>query len=440
MTSQALCVDYEKVSDDLWLLSRNNMTIAFSPLSRLAFEVYPQGIDAIHSHFRGNLNPLIEKFLSENGFYIKFKIEHKSENEQFSPKGVVLSLTSGCNLNCIYCYADAGTKNVTMKEGIGRMAIDYAMKNSQELLRSKSRVFFHGGGEAMVVWPLMKKLTEYAADKYKTMVRFSAVTNATLITPKRADWLAHHKFRLTVSLDGPQIVQDYQRPTRNTLSSFDLCYSGLRLLYDRQINFGIRATVTSVSSEYVEDLVRIASDFKCGLKLEPFTAVGRGQECDEQLGITPYQFAKTFLRAENLGRRLGVNVVTSSLRVDTPGENFCAGNGSMFLVTPTGDISSCSRTTQVDDVTSNTFFIGKIQNNEVYIDVKRVIELRKLIPDNFEECNDCFAKYYCRGGCHNTRVSFDGKPNESHCILARWFLWLTLYRGIFSLLSDGVMY
>lgn len=440
MNSVDLKVDSVKISDDLWLLSRNHSSIAFSPLSRMAFEVKPKGVKALYDHFGGNHNLTVENFLSTNGFYNKFPINTTDKNEPFSPEGVVLSLTSGCNLRCIYCYADAGSNIVTMKEETGKLAIDYAMENAKNSRKAKSRVFFHGGGEALFVWPLLRNLTEYAAKRWGDMVRFSAVTNATLITPSRADWLSKHKYRLTVSLDGPKIVQDYQRPSINSKSSFDLCYEGLNLLKDRGVEFGIRATITKISAEYIEDLVKIAREFDCGIKLEPFTAVGRGSSCESQLNIHPNDFVKAFLRAEKLGNELGIKVTTTYLKIDAPGERFCAGNGSMFLVTPTGDISSCSRSTQLGDVFSDIFFIGKIDNNGIFIDNQKVKALRQLRPDNFDECKDCFGKLYCRGGCHNTRINYGGKAQEDHCTMARWFIWLNLFRNIYSITKDGVLY
>lgn len=423
-----LDVHAEKITEDLWLLSRNGYHIAFSPLSCFSFEVKPKGVSAMWSHFKETFNPQIADFLSHSGFEQKYTMKTGSEDESFSPAGVVLSLTSGCNLRCVYCYAFAGTETLSMSELTGRTAIDYAVRNAHKIGRQKSRILFHGGGEAMYVWPLLVKLTEYAANRWKDQVRFSMVTNATLITTERANWLKEHEFRLTVSVDGAKSVQDAQRPMYPHGSSFDACYRGMRLLQDRHVDFGIRATLTHQAAGKIEDLVKIAAEFGCGLKLEPFTPVGRGAVDPNGLALDPSGFVDAFMRAEALGGKLGVEVKTTYLKIQTPGENFCAGNGNMFLVTPAGDVSSCSRATQTNDALSEQFFIGKVSETRVLIDPEKVKRLRALKPSNFVECAECFAEWYCRGGCHNSRLNSGGRPETGHCTLARWFIWYDLFR------------
>ena len=384
MNLSNLDVHAEKLTNDFWLLDRNGIFIAFSPLGCLAFEVKPKGINALCSHFQIGENPEIEKFLITNGFYNKHKINGCDENKPFSPGSVVLSLTSGCNLRCIYCYANAGNHFLAMEEEIGKTAIDYTLENAIRSNKKKAQIIFHGGGEPMFVWPLMMELTEYATNKWGNLVRFSAVTNATLITPDRADWLSKYKFRISVSLDGPQSVQDYQRPMNNHHSSFAACYRGVSLLQERGIEYGIRATVTKKGTDKIEDLVKIAADLSCGLKLEPFTAVGRGANNVDDLRADPVEFAESFLIAKSLGNKLGVEVKTSFVNNQAPGENYCAGNGNMFVVTPSGDISSCSRATQASDIAADKFFIGKIEKNKITIYPNKVKDLRRLKPENFQ--------------------------------------------------------
>ncbi|MBG0784470.1 MAG: radical SAM protein [Anaerolineaceae bacterium] len=428
MILSGLEVHSEKLNEDLWLLERNGTYIAFSPLSCKTFVVKQTGIYPLLSHFRINPNPKIESYLQDNGFYNKQEIKKSNKEKPFSPNSVVLSLTSSCNLRCKYCYANSGSNDIVMEEEIGKSAIRYVFENTTRLDRKSTRMIFHGGGEAMVVWPLMVNLTEYAKKNWGERVKFSVVTNATLITPERADWLVDNKFRISVSMDGPQSIQDYQRPMINQQSSFLACYKGVSLLKEKHGDYGIRATVTKKSAKKIDELVKIAADFNCGLKLEPFTAVGRGLIDSDQLRINPFDFAESFLKAESLGNKLGVEIKTSFLNNQVPGEGYCGGNGNMYVVTPTGAISSCSRAVLPEDSTVNNFFIGKVYKNKIVINPKKVEELRKLTPDNFTECNDCYAKWYCRGGCHHTRISAGGKSIEDNCVLSRWFLWLILYR------------
>jgi radical SAM protein with 4Fe4S-binding SPASM domain len=116
---------------------------------------------------------------------------------------------------------------------------------------------------------------------------------------------------------------------------------------------------TSLATDLVDQgLVRKGThllDLGCGLKLKPFTPVGKGA-------------------------------------------------GEMFCVLPNGKISTCSRVTKDDDLLANTFIVGKVFDQKVEIDASKIESLRHLNVMFYDQCKDCFAKWYCMGGCHNTRL------------------------------------
>lgn len=98
---------------------------------------------------------------------------------------LVLTLTTGCNLGCSYCYREDLTtprKASVMDAETGRKAIDLLFREAGE--REQVNVVFFGG-EPLTRFPLIKELVEYAEGCAATRgkkVDFSLTTNATLLT------------------------------------------------------------------------------------------------------------------------------------------------------------------------------------------------------------------------------------------------------------------
>ncbi|MHC4201076.1 MAG: radical SAM protein, partial [Planctomycetota bacterium] len=133
-------------------------------------------------------------------------------------RAVVLSVTHGCNLACRYCYVRKHlSASVRSAGGDGpTMSLETARK-ALALLEPPGpwRVGFFGG-EPLLVWDLVREVTELArerADRFGARVRFSVTTNGTLLDEARARFLAERGFSLIVSLDGPQELHDRERIT-----------------------------------------------------------------------------------------------------------------------------------------------------------------------------------------------------------------------------------
>lgn len=418
-------ISEELLYDDFFLVSDGDKKLIYSPLRRIVFEVLPEGLEEIRKRQENqNLVPLLEEMAPQ-----KKKILTNRLGNEYNPTRVVLSLTSNCNLRCVYCYAEAGKKNLTMPWAVAKEAIDVAIRNLRKEGKEKFKVMFHGGGEPFVAFPLMKRCVEYICSVWEGTTRFSVVTNGTLITSEIADWLLIHQFQLTISLDGPPEIQNVQRPKVNGDGSYDDAIRGAKFLQERGIKFGIRATITNSSVFKMIDLLEIAKELGCGLKLEPFTPVGRGVNSEV---LSSEDYFEQYSLAQVKATEMGVSLKSSySLGFD-PKCIFCAGDGEMFCILPDGRISSCSRVTKEDDALADTFLIGKFDKEGMVIDQQKVSVLRHLNVMLYPQCEGCFAKWYCSGGCHNSRLLNLGTMPEEHCNLERQFLWTNLINSMES--------
>lgn len=117
-----------------------------------------------------------------------------------------------------------------MKLPVAFAAIDYRAEHS--IKKDEVAISFYGG-EPLLNFPLIKSCAEYAHQKLKNKeVYFSITTNATLLTPKIANFLfSEKKFSIVVSIDGPKEIHDEFRRDIKGDGSFDRSLKGLKNLY-----------------------------------------------------------------------------------------------------------------------------------------------------------------------------------------------------------------
>jgi uncharacterized protein len=154
---------------------------------------------------------------------------------------------------------------------------------------------------------------------------------------------------------------------------------------------------------------------------EPVFQCGRCKT-DDEYQVSLAKFAEYYEKCEEKSRKHGFRFTYSGCRIESLSNTFCGIACDSFSVTPDGFITSCFETTTLDDDKSETFFIGKInENGELEVDEKKRSFLHSLTVENLDYCKDCFAKWHCAGDCvaklgHN---DFQGERGHERCELNR---------------------
>lgn len=194
------------------------------------------------------------------------------------PGGFDISLTGKCNLHCEYCfYAEEMRGRLDLPEDAWFAFFD-------ELGALSVRNLTLSGGEVFVrprLFDLIDRLIE-------NRMRYSLLTNGTLITEKNLSSFETKKRRLRmssiqVSIDGSCAeVHDKSRGK----GSFERAIRGLRLLKEAGFPVTVRVTVNRYN---VDDLENIARLLLVEVGLSGFgtnDAMPMGAGCDNQAGIT----------------------------------------------------------------------------------------------------------------------------------------------------------
>ena len=87
----------------------------------------------------------------------------------------------------------------------------------------------------------------------------------------------------------------------------------------------------------------------------------------------------------------------------------CGAGTEYIAVTPEGDFYPCHQFVGETD-----FIIGNV--DEGIVNEKVVDKFRNVSVNDKPTCSDCWAKYYCSGGCHANAYNFNGNFKEPYSV------------------------
>lgn len=343
-------------------------------------------------------------------------------------------MTSSCNLRCRYCYADGGIRNVDLSEDKIISAIHQLREYSHTIGFDSVDIGFHGTGESLVKFDTLVRTVNYTKKVFKKgpKINFSLVTNGTLISEKVAKFLKKNKFTVVLSFDGPEEIQNYLRPKADNTGSFNAVILGAKNLVKYKVPFDMRATVTGINQSSLVEFVELCGSIPCRfVSVSPVSITGRAEESGIE-ELEPEVFVHNYFLAKQRAKELGVELSIPSDYLDNVSARYCNGDGESMAVMPEGFISCCTRVTQSSDILSDLFFIGEFTSQGIEIWQDKVDNLKRYNLYNFNECDSCFVKFSCSGGCHHTRILNGGVQPESYCKVIKSILWNTLQEAVSS--------
>ena len=338
-------------------------------------------------------------------------------------KALCLHISHDCNLSCRYCFAQEGeyhqNKRELMSFEVGRAALDFLVENSGS--RHNLEVDFFGG-EPLMNFEVVRQLVEYGRSiegKYDKKFRFTLTTNGVLLNDEILEYANKEMGNLVLSIDGRKEVHDKMRPFRGGQGSYDAVVDKFKKAADSrdQMNYYVRGTFTRNNLDFSEDVKHLADLGFEQISIEPVVADPAEDYAirEEDIPVILEQYdilAKELLNRRKNGR--GVNFF--HFMIDLEGGPCvykrlagCGAGTEYLAVTPTGDLYPCHQFVGKDDFKLGDVFSG-IDNTDVRDEFKLCNVYAK------EKCRDCFAKFYCSGGCAANSYNFSGDINGAYDI------------------------
>lgn len=166
------------------------------------------------------------------------------EKTNISPLSVVLPITSSCNLNCPYCFAQTKDGDFTFKN-YTEADIEKLIQRLYAINKGATTLLIFFGGEPLLNFKLIKHAVSYInRSGLKESFCYSITTNGTLVTREIAEFLKDHQFAILLSMDGYENEFNY-RKFRNGKPSVSKVLKNIDLLRSCDVSFEIRATITS---------------------------------------------------------------------------------------------------------------------------------------------------------------------------------------------------
>lgn len=174
---------------------------------------------------------------------------------------LVLTVAQACNLRCTYCYAEGGPYGADvsqMNEATARKAIRsfFTRYDPIDMLQ------FFGGEPSLNLRAMQAAVAEVRAmvndGAPSEEPRYGIVTNLLRLTDDLIDFYRDTRMKITVSHDGPESVQNAQRPGLRGEDSHAAVEQNLARLRDVGAPFDVQCTYTRrhfLESFSVPDLV-----------------------------------------------------------------------------------------------------------------------------------------------------------------------------------------
>jgi uncharacterized protein len=426
---------WKQIHPNIFFVYVDGIGVVYAPLLGKFFSVPKEAMGIVWDYLNSGkpeTHELHQHLISE-GFFEEVEMPRIAKEGPFNSREVTLSVTSACNLRCIYCYANAGINFCDLPWVLIEKSIQQLYVYANERNDTDVELSFHGTGETLVRWQVMVKAVNYALQLLPEgwTIHFSLVTNGTLIDDEKAQFLKKYGFSVVLSMDGIEEIQNILRPKADGTGSFDDVVKGMKALVKNDVFFAVRTTVTGLNQDTILDFLELCATNGCReISAAPFSATGRGQDGVDD--VDPDIFVKNYLLAKKRARELGMIFKTPSDCLDNASVRYCNADGESFALMPEGIISCCTRVTRKNDPLVDLFVIGHITEEGVEINQSKVEKLKTLNLHNYQECQECFVKYTCSGGCHHTRFLNGNHQPASYCEIIRAVVWDTLKNAAFE--------
>ncbi|MGQ9688679.1 MAG: SynChlorMet cassette radical SAM/SPASM protein ScmE [Desulfobaccales bacterium] len=347
-----------------------------------------------------------------------------------SPSDLDLDITSKCNLRCLYCAHFSGPGDVPEDlptpewlrffEELGRLAV--------------LRLTLEGGE------PFMRPdLPEILEGIVKNRMRFSILSNGTLITEEMAAFLAG-----TRRCDSVQVSIDGSKPeTHDTCrgqGTFARAVRGLQNLKKHGVPVTVRVTINRTN---LEDLPEVSRFLLEDLELPGFSTnsadfIGlcRSQAEKIQLSVSERSQAMEImweLQQKYPGRITALagplfdvqewlKITRASKEGRRPENNqghlaACGGVFTKLAVRADGVIIPCIHLSHIELGRVNRDDLGEVWRH--HPELNRLRERHRIPLSEFSFCRDCDYQSYCVGGCPGlayTRTGREDHPTPDSCL------------------------
>ena len=376
----------------------------------------------------------------------------------YGPTLHAMVLTERCNHGCQYCHSSVVSMkrfDTDMSEDVARRAVDMAFETTSPWLTIEFQ-----GGEPTANWDVLQFIVKYGQEKNliaKKDLAFALVTNFSLMTDEKLDFLLENRVQICTSLDGPEDLHNSIRIFKDG-NSYELTTGWIAKVNQKYADMGLDTnlyrvealpTITRASltrwKDIVDEYVRLGCRAIFIRQLDPFgfaarTAAKLGYSMDDFIEF--YKNALDYILELNkqgievmernaaimLSKMIG-DTEPNYLDLRTPGGAVIGQIGYH----PNGSIYSSDEGRMVGAMNDDMFKIGHVETHS-YQDIMQSDAVRALVlassNDAQPDCVTCVYKCFC-----GLQPEYNYKTQGNIWGRMRDSTWCRKHKNIFDYLS-----
>lgn len=320
-----------------------------------------------------------------------------------------LIMSEACNFRCTYCihFNNLETSDRInnpkkfMTFEVARETVDRYLEILRKHGKRAAEINF-GGGEPLLVWPVINHVLEYCHTQYgqEFKFRFSINTNASLITPEIAEVLKAYRVGIASSLDGLNEGNNKVRLTKAGGGTFSAIMRGFDTL--AEAGYPLDGFAVTVTESNFHELNESVIDWAVSRRMKD---VRIDIDVIDMVEVSLEDVVEKLMRIRRYARERGIDVPGFWSR---PIENldgstlenhaaFCgAVRGNSMCVSPSGKIYGCGySTTQLGSLLEIKSFHAPDRPYHRFV--------RDHLTGVMEMCKGCMIEGQCGGGCNITQ-------------------------------------
>ena len=354
----------------------------------------------------------IEELISEDMLFAEDVSEELTnpENRGAVIKAMCLHIAHDCNMRCAYCFADTGGfegERSLLSFETGKAALDFLVLQSGN--RRNLEVDFFGG-EPLMNFEVVKKLVAYGREieqKYDKNFRFTITTNGLLLDDAKTEFINKNMDNVIISIDGRPEINDLMRKTTSGSGTYDLIIDKLINFVEKRDNlYYVRGTFTAKNKDFANDVKHLVDLGFRNVSVEPVVADSKYDYAltmeDLPILLEEYDRLSEIYLSYNKERKpfsfFHFNIDLTQGPCVYKRAAGCGAGTEYVAIAPSGDIYPCHQFVGNKDFLLGS--VGEVNSGKASLNERIIERFNHAHIYNKPSCRDCWAKYYCSGGCH----------------------------------------
>lgn len=344
--------------------------------------------------------------------------------------------TYNCNLCCSYCGYSSGDNDknklemsqveLFVRDIIKKRTIKKLIYHTDEPLQ----VTITGGGEPTYDWDLFRRIVEFIEDECaaNNIPLFCQITTNGVLNDDKRKFISKHFQHIMVSYDGISEVQNQNRRTKFSDKTSDIVEESIRRFEEYNVPMTIRSTIWQKDYSRMNEMYRhiyslVPYESNVRWSIYPTLYEGRAVGGIDEQEHSPYKnFLLNYVDLCNdiIKERgtLGLKKIEVPLFSNETYGIYCGAHMINHpWLSPDGSITTC-----IESKFHQTK-IGEVGNNGLVYYNKYRDPLLEITKHKQNECRDCIAYNFCRGGCpvwHIRAKNIRDEPFECGLIKEYW--------------------